>query len=193
MHRKSKGVAVAGAGMVPLFCYRQFASPRGSSPVDTPQRVASECLGPRPLPFSPPLLPSPPRTKNQTPPFPRIPLSLLIPSSHFSPSSSSSSSFFPSLPSHLSTSSPPPPPSIAVLNAHPPFSFERSFLVFPIESACGWTPTCPPFAPNRTPATRNDQTSQRTPVVDTPTEPVRAHSGNHTTAVYCASRLRRSG
>jgi hypothetical protein len=45
---------------------------------------------------------------------------------------------------------------------------------------------------SRSPTTRNDQTPQRTPVVDTPTEPVRAHSGDDTIAVDFDPRLRRN-
>jgi hypothetical protein len=93
--------------------------------------------------------------------------------SRFPPSVSSNSFLFTS----ISPSSPP----------HPTFLSALIFLNF----YCGWThflryPLFPTIFP------RNDQTPQRTPVVDTPTEPVRAHSGDDTIAVDFDPRLRRN-
>lgn len=162
-------------------------------------------LNPRPtspsLPlFPPPLLPclsfcpllGPPALSlsSHLPPFPKFLFSPHLP--------------LPPLP--LSSSPPNPPttpplpfqhlfPSLAVLNARPPFFSSVHFDSPPLtRSACGWTLTSPHLCfLLESPATRNDQTSQRTSVVDTPTEPVRAHSGYHTLAVHFAPRLRRFG
>jgi hypothetical protein len=62
-------------------------------------------------------------------------------------------------------------------------------LIFLNFYICGWThllrdTLC--FSP-RFVAPRNDQTPQRTPVVDTPTKPVRTYPGDNTT-VYALSR-----
>lgn len=163
-------------------------------------------LNPRPTSPSLPLFlppPPPPLSLVLSITWPSGPLALFppppFPKFLFSP-------HLPLPPLPLSSSPPNPPttpplpfqhlfPSLAVLNARPPFFSSVHFDSPPLtRSACGWTLTSPHLCfLLESPATRNDQTSQRTSVVDTPTEPVRAHSGYHTLAVHFAPRLRRFG
>jgi hypothetical protein len=77
----------------------------------------------------------------------------------------------------------PPPLLLLPLLSH--LSFSVDFLNFYI----WWldTLTSIPFVSTRFIASRNDQTPQRTLVVDTPTKPVRTYPGDNTT-VYALSR-----
>ena len=99
---------------------------------------------------------------------PTFPLKLLLPPP------------FPSSPSF------PPPPHF--------FSSVPSLFIF-LFTLRGWTPTCAFYFQiycDR-PHPRNDQISQRLPVVITFTTPVRAHPGNHTTDFDSFACLGRTG
>ena len=153
---------------------------------------SKRCLGPRP-PLSS-VLPSlsVPSFCAALPP-PELPTFLFSSSTSIHPPPSFFS--FPSLPSHLSTS---PLLYLRCFNARLSFLLSSaSFFLLPFDY-----PTIRLWLDytyfrnvdsHSFPHPRNDQTSQRTPVVDTPSEPVRDYPGDNTTAVFFDSRLRRFG